>query len=87
MSAALAAPVDEARQHIRRAEVTHDDETGWRQAKNRAWLWLARRQQCWAHLLRDFVAMAERCGHDIASRSVARCHRTRIGRDDTTSRL
>jgi len=105
MSSALEAPVAEAGEHIQAAEVTHDDETGWRQAKNRAWLWLAatdhvavftiarrrsskvakrilgedfagvacvdrwsaytwlkRRQLCWAHLLRDFTAMAERYG-------------------------
>ena len=103
MSAALKEPVEQARSHIRSAAVSHDDETGWWQDKDRAWLWLAatnsvavftiarrrssevakyilgkaydgvavvdrwsaytwikRRQLCWAHLLRDFTAMAER---------------------------
>lgn len=105
MAAALATPVTEARDWVRQAPVVHPDETGWRQAKQRAWLWTAatdevvvfnihrRRSQvaakellgadfagavctdrfgaynwvkqrgyCWAHLKRDFQAMAERRG-------------------------
>ncbi len=41
MSAALAAPVEEARAFVRRQPVVHADETGWREAKGRAWLWTA----------------------------------------------
>ena len=105
MAAALADPVAAARAWVRRAPVVHPDETGWRQAKRRAWLWTAatdevvvfnihrrrsqiaakellgdgfagavctdrfgaynwieRRGYCWAHLKRDFQAMAERHG-------------------------
>lgn len=105
MAAALAGAVAEARDWVRSAPVVHPDETGWRQAKQRAWLWTAatdevvvfnihrrrsqdaakellgpnfagavctdrygaynwveRRGYCWAHLQRDFQAMAERRG-------------------------
>jgi transposase len=106
MSAAVAAPVGEARQHVERQPVAYVDETGWRQGGSKAWLWtaaagtvavfmvhakratvaakellgnfagilitdrwsayeawpLARRQLCWAHLLRDFNFVAESKG-------------------------
>jgi transposase len=38
-SAALAPVIEEARAAIRQAAVVNVDETGWRQAKQRAWLW------------------------------------------------
>jgi transposase len=41
ISKALAAPVEEARQHVRGQGVLHADETGWREARKRAWLWIA----------------------------------------------
>ena len=41
VSAALAAPVEEARDFVRQQPVVHADETGWREAKSRAWLWTA----------------------------------------------
>ena len=41
MSAALAAPHAEALQAVRGAPVKHVDETGWKQAGQRRWLWLA----------------------------------------------
>jgi transposase len=106
MSAAVAAPVEEARQHVEQQPVAYVDETGWRQGGTRAWLWtaaagtvavfmvhakrsavaakqllgnfrgalitdrwsayqawpLARRQLCWAHLLRDFNFIAQSKG-------------------------
>jgi transposase len=106
-SEALAAPFEEAQLVIIDAPVKHADETGWREARRRAWLWVvvtssltvfmvhARRnsdaarlllgkargvlvtdrhgaynwwprrlrQFCWAHLIRDFTAIAER-GHE-----------------------
>jgi transposase len=40
-SAALAPVVEEARAAVQRAAVVNLDETGWRQEKNRAWLWTA----------------------------------------------
>jgi transposase len=107
MSRALAAPVEEAREAVREQTRAHADETGWRQAGKKAWLWtvvtgvavvfairfsrgakvakellgecfagilnsdrwssynwvdLARRQLCWAHLIRDFRKIAESRG-------------------------
>ena len=38
-SAAIAAPVEEARVAAQSAPVKHADETGWREAGKRAWLW------------------------------------------------
>ena len=39
-SAGLKAPVEEAEQVVRRAEIVHADETGWKQAGRRMWLWI-----------------------------------------------
>jgi transposase len=105
-SAAVATPVVQAVRHVRTQPVIHVDETGWRQRRQRAWLWvaatslvtvflvharrgtgaarillrgtaailvtdrwsayqawpLARRQLCWAHLRREWVAFTERGG-------------------------
>jgi transposase len=75
-SEAIKSPVDEARQYVREQPVTHLDETGWREANQRAWLWIVvsdrwsaynwlstlLRQLCWAHLIRDFQAFVERDG-------------------------
>ena len=41
MSAALREPYQEAQQNVRAAAVKNTDETGWRQAGQRRWLWLA----------------------------------------------
>jgi transposase len=41
MSAALAAPVAEARTYVQQQAVIHADETGWRENRKRAWLWIA----------------------------------------------
>lgn len=122
MAAALADPVAAARAWVRRAPVVHPDETGWRQAKRRAWLWTAatnevvvfnihrrrsqgaakellgddfagtvctdrfgaynwieRRGYCWAHLKRDFQAMAERHGSEwYGQRLVASARRVMV---------
>lgn len=104
---ALATPTTEVAQALAQAPSLNIDETGWKQAGQRAWLWLAatptlalfrlhprrnraafatllpltanslvtsdrfrvysglplaRRQRCWAHLARDFQALAERNG-------------------------
>jgi len=40
-SAAIQEPVDEARAYVKRQPVVHMDETGWREANQKAWLWLA----------------------------------------------
>jgi transposase len=39
VAAALAAPVEEARQYVQAQEVLYLDETGWREQGHRAWLW------------------------------------------------
>jgi len=38
-SRALAAPVEEAKAFVVEAPIKHADETGWREARRRAWLW------------------------------------------------
>jgi transposase len=40
-TAAVAAPVDEARTYVHAQEVAHLDETRWRQGDQHAWLWVA----------------------------------------------
>ena len=39
VSEALAAPVEEARDYVRQQAAVHIDETGWREARQKAWLW------------------------------------------------
>jgi transposase len=41
LAAALEAPYQEALTHVQSANVVHADETSWREAKSRAWLWVA----------------------------------------------
>src|SRR3989304_4375003 len=40
VSAAVAAPVAEAHVYVQQQAVVHVDETGWRQGRQRAWLWV-----------------------------------------------
>jgi transposase len=40
-SEAIQEPVDEARAYVKRHPLIHMDETGWREANQKAWLWLA----------------------------------------------
>ncbi len=40
VSAAVAGPVAEAHAYVQQQEVVHADETGWRQRRRRAWLWV-----------------------------------------------
>lgn len=131
-SDALEVPFAEAKQAVVDAPVKYADETSWREARRRAWLWVVvtstltvfmvharrnsaaalallgkvagvlvtdrhgaygwwsgkRRQFCWAHLIRDFTAIAER-GHaserignallDEAKRMFDWWHRVRDG--------
>jgi transposase len=44
MSATLGAPVAEAHAYVQQQPVVHADETGWREALRRAWLWVAATQ-------------------------------------------
>lgn len=41
VSAAVAAPVQQVGEALRRAPVVHADETSWRQSRAKAWLWVA----------------------------------------------
>lgn len=40
VSAAVAGPVAEAHAYVQQQELVHADETGWRQRRQRAWLWV-----------------------------------------------
>lgn len=40
VSEALGAPVEQARDYIQQQSVAHMDETGWREANRKAWLWV-----------------------------------------------
>jgi transposase len=40
VSEALEAPVDQARDYVQQQSVAHMDETGWREANRKAWLWV-----------------------------------------------
>lgn len=44
-SAALGGPVEEVRRHLARAPVAHADETSWRKAKRKGWLWMVATQE------------------------------------------
>jgi transposase len=51
-SRAISQPVDEARAYVRRQSVVHLDETGWREANQKAWLWVAATQLVTVFLIR-----------------------------------
>jgi transposase len=51
-SEALREPVTEARRFVREQPVAHVDETGWREANQRAWLWTAVTQATTVFLIR-----------------------------------
>ena len=57
-TAAVAVPVEEARRYVHEQEVAHLDETRWRQASKRAWLWVA--VTSWVTV---FVVRRSRGGH------------------------
>jgi transposase len=57
-TAALAAPVEEARAYVQTQEVAHLDETSWRQGDQPAWLWVA--VTTWVTV---FVVRLSRGGH------------------------
>jgi transposase len=68
MSAALAAPHAEALAAVRQAEVKHVDETGWKQAGQRRWLWLAATNTVAVFLIhvgRGFQALKSLLGCDV----------------------
>jgi transposase len=69
VSAALAPAYEEARVAVREAPVKHLDETGWKQAGKKRWLWVA---ATWAvvlfmiHTLRNVVALRKLLGETLA---------------------
>lgn len=50
---AIARPVDDAREHVRNAPIVNADETSWREAKKKAWMWLAATATVAVFLIRD----------------------------------
>lgn len=62
VSAALEAPVEEAKAFVKEADVVHMDETGWRERLKRAWLWVATTPQ-----VTVFLVAASR-GADVAKK-------------------
>ncbi len=68
MSAALAAPHEEARRTVERAAVKHVDETGWKEAGRKRWLWVAATGMVAVfliHRLRSAVALAALLGKRV----------------------
>jgi transposase len=68
MSAALAAPHTEALEAMRQAEVKHVDETGWKQAGQKRWLWLAATTHLAVFLIharRSFAALRALLGSGV----------------------
>lgn len=41
VSETIAKPVEEAHEYVQRESIAHADETGWREGRRRAWLWVA----------------------------------------------
>ncbi|MFV1968828.1 MAG: IS66 family transposase [Pirellulaceae bacterium] len=55
--AALAQPVTEAHKHVKTSRVVYADETGWREAKRKAWMWMAATAHVAVFLIRPRRAM------------------------------
>ena len=51
-SEAVSAPVEEAREYVKEQPAVHMDETGWREANKKAWLWVAATSSVTAFLIR-----------------------------------
>jgi transposase len=51
-SEAVSAPVEEAREYVKEQPAVHMDETGWREANKKAWLWVAATSLVTAFLIR-----------------------------------
>ena len=52
-SEALAVPVEEARDYVRRQAAVHIDETGWREAREKVWLWTVTTDQVTVFAIRS----------------------------------
>jgi transposase len=53
VSESIAQPVEAAREHVRAAAVVNADETSWREAKKKAWMWLAATTMVAVFIIRD----------------------------------
>lgn len=53
VSASIAQPVEAAHDHVRSAAVVHADETSWREARKKAWMWLAATTMVAVFIIRD----------------------------------
>jgi transposase len=53
LSAALAAPVAEALEHLRASDVAYTDETSWKQQPDKAWLWVGATDDVAVFLVRE----------------------------------
>lgn len=56
-STVLAKPVTEAHEHVKTSRVVYADETGWREAKRKAWMWMAATAHVAVFLIRPRRAM------------------------------
>jgi transposase len=68
MSAALAAPHEQARRAVEQAPVKHVDETGWKEAGRKRWLWVAATATAAVfviHHLRNAAALAAVVGESV----------------------
>jgi transposase len=68
VSQALAPAYEEAKQAVQEAEVKHLDETGWKEAGKKRWLWVAATSTVVAfmiHTLRSIVAMRKLLGDKV----------------------
>jgi transposase len=68
MSAALTVPHEEARQAVEQSPVKHVDETGWKQAGRKRWLWVAATTHVavfLVHHLRNAVALTALLGESV----------------------
>ncbi len=68
MSEALAAPHEEARQAVEQAPVKHVDETGWKEAGRKRWLWVGATATAAVfviHRLRNAVALTALLGERV----------------------
>ena len=53
VSESIAKPVEDAHEHVRDAAVVNADETSWREAKKKAWMWLAATTMVAVFIIRD----------------------------------
>jgi transposase len=75
VSAALAAPVEEARAAVRKQDVANMDETGWSEEKRRAWLWVA------VTSVATVFCISRSRGSEVAQEMLGKSFEGRVGSD------